>query len=216
MTTSMTASKRCNTRVDADAQGVLLVGAGAGTVALAGLDTIHISADCAISDAVRAKLDVEKEVAQLAAKGRTAHCPDWLGAQVLPHGTHGGYGHLLETDDFTVKVLGKGIPHRPGLYVELRSHFLHSHPLSPRGACEEALCWIREQLLYDQEDALAGGACAFETVRLSRADLHADWQGGWIPAGAAGPHQRVIKPERGRWQAHPAGGTFTVFAFAQR
>jgi hypothetical protein len=213
MTMSTTASRRCSTRVDADAQGVLLVGAGAGTVALAGLDTIHISADCAISEAVRAKLDTEKEVAQLAAKGKTAHCPDWLGAQVLPHGTRGGYGHLLETDDFTVKVLGKGIPHRPGLYVELRSHFLHTHPLSPRGACKEALCWIREQLLYDQEDALAGGACSFETVRLSRADLHADWQGGWIPAGEPDPTQRFIKPARVRWHAYHDGSTFTGFVF---
>src|SRR5689334_15617392 len=96
-------------------------------VLLAGVDTIHLSADYAISEEVRKKLDAEKELAQLAAKGRVVHCPVWLGAQVLPHGTRGGYGHLIETDDFTVKVLGKGIPHRPGLYVELRSHFLHTH-----------------------------------------------------------------------------------------
>ena len=163
---------------------------------LAGADTIHVSADFEISGAVRAKLDAEKEVAQLAAKGKTAHCPDWLGAQVLPHGTRGGYGHLVETDDFTVKVLGKGIPNRPGLYVELRSHFLHTHPLGPRGACEEALCWVREQLLYDQEYALVREAVSFDAVRLSRVDLHADWQGGWTPSANLGDTLHFIKPAR--------------------
>ncbi len=84
---------------------------------LAGVDTLHFSADIQISDAVRAKLDQEKEVAQAAAMARTAHCPEWLGARVHPHGSPGGYAHLLETDDFTIKILGNGIPHRPGLYV---------------------------------------------------------------------------------------------------
>lgn len=69
-----------------------------------------------------------------------ARCPDWLGAQVLSHEARGGYGLLLETDDFSVKVLGEGISNRPGLFVELRSHFLHTHPEGPQGACEEALC----------------------------------------------------------------------------
>jgi len=78
---------------------------------LAGPDTVHLSADISVSDTVQAQLDAEKELAQrAAANGRVAHCPDWLGAQVLPHGSRGGYGHLLETDDFSVKVLGKGIP----------------------------------------------------------------------------------------------------------
>ena len=44
-----------------------------GTVVLAGVDTIHLSADYAISEEVRQKLDAEKELAQLAAKGRTVH-----------------------------------------------------------------------------------------------------------------------------------------------
>src|SRR5260370_40562400 len=148
-------------------------------VYLAGSDTIHFSADIAISDAVRAKLDAEKEEAQLIAKGKVAHCPAWLGAQVLPHGSRGGYGHLLETDDFTVKILGKGIPQRPGLYVELRSHFLHTHPRGPRGACEEALRGVRDHPLADQDDKPVHEQVAFESGRLSRADVHADWQGGW-------------------------------------
>ena len=73
---------------------------------LAGPDTLHFSADITVSDAVRAKVDQEKEVAQSDEKAKTAHGPEWLGAQVHPHGSRGGYAYLLETDDFTVKVLG--------------------------------------------------------------------------------------------------------------
>jgi hypothetical protein len=182
------------------------------SVVLAGPDTVHLSADVAVSDAVRAKLDQEKEVAQLASD-KAAHCPEWLGAQVLPHGSRGGYAHLLETDDFSVKVLGRGIPHRPGLYVELRSHFLHSHPGGPRGACEETLCWVREQLLYDQDEAFVRDAVSFERARLSRVDVHADWQGGWAPTAELGPGLRFLKPARVQWHAYHDGGTFTGFVF---
>ena len=64
-------------------------------ILLAGIDTVHTSAEANVSEAVRAKLDEAKEAAQLAAKENAVHCPDWLGAQVHPHGTRGGYGHLL-------------------------------------------------------------------------------------------------------------------------
>jgi hypothetical protein len=181
---------------------------------LAGPDTIHLSADITVSDAVRAKLDAEKELAQrTSADGRTAHCPEWLGAQVFPHGSRGGYGHLLETDDFSVKVLGNGIPHRPGLYLELRSHFLHTHGLGPQGACEEALCWVRDQLLFDQNDDVVRSACSYDTARLSRVDLHADWQSGWIPSAELGDRLRFIKPARVKWHAFHDGSTFTGLVF---
>jgi hypothetical protein len=182
-------------------------------VELAGVDTLHISADFAISEVVRAKLDAEKEVTQQVTKGKAVHCPEWLGAQVLPHGTRGGYGHLVETDDFTVKVLGKGIPHRPGLYLELRSHFLHTHPRGPRGACEEALCWMREHLLDDQDHEAVREKVSFEAMRLSRVDVHADWQGGWLPSEELGSSLQFIKPARVKWHAYHDGGTFTGFVF---
>jgi hypothetical protein len=182
-------------------------------VLLAGVDTLHFSADLSVSDTARAKLDQEKEVAQSGETGKTAHCPQCLGAQVQPHGSRGGYAHLLETDDFSVKVLGKGIPHRPGLYVELRSHFLHMHPHGPRGACEEALCWLRERLLYDQDAALVQANCVFESVRLSRVDLHVDWQGGWVPTAELAAGVQFIKPARIRWHAYYDGATFTGFVF---
>jgi len=187
--------------------------AGAGSLVLAGVDTLHFSADIQISDAVRAKLDLEKEVAQSPEMARTAHCPEWLGAWVHPHGARGGYAYLLETDDFSVKILGKGIPHRPGLYVELRSHFLHTHPQGAKGACEEALCWLREQLLSDQDAALVQASCTFESVRLSRVDLHADWQGGWVPSAELGAGLQFMKLAPVKWHAYHDGGTFTGFVF---
>jgi hypothetical protein len=185
----------------------------AGVLLLAGIDTLHFSADVSISNTVRAQLDQEKETAQSAEVARTAHCPVWLGAQVLPHGTRGGYAYLLETDDFAVKVLGQGIPHRPGLYLELRSHFLHTHPRGPIGACEEALCWIREQLLSDQDDQAVREQVAFTSVRLSRVDVHADWQGGWLPSAELGSLLHFIKPARVKWHTYYDGGTFTGFVF---
>src|SRR5579862_4169447 len=86
------------------------------TVLLAGADTVYFSFDVSISDEVRAKLEKEKEAAQIAATAGQVHCPDWLGGRVLPNGARGGYGLLIETDDFSIKLLGKGIPNRPGIY----------------------------------------------------------------------------------------------------
>ncbi len=186
---------------------------GVARILLAGIDTIHVSAETNVSEAVRAKLDEAKEAAKLAAKQNGVHCPDWLGAQVHPHGTRGGYGHLIETEDFTVKVLGANIPNRPGLYIELRSLFLHAHPEGARGACEEALCWVRDQLLYDRDEATTRRTVCFEGVRLSRVDLHIDWQGGWEPTPADAPN--FVKPARVKWQVYSDGTTFTGVAFGR-
>ncbi len=180
---------------------------------LAGIDTIHVSAEANVSDDMRAKLDEAKDAAQFAAKENAVHCPDWLGAQVSPHGTRGGYGHLIETEDFTVKVLGANIPYRPGLYIELRSLFLHTHPEGAKGACEEALCWVRDQLLYDQDEAMIRRTVSFEGVKLSRVDLHIDWQGGWEPTPADAPN--FVKPARVKWQVYNDGTTFTGIAFGR-
>ncbi len=182
-------------------------------ILLAGIDTIHTSAEANVSGAVRAKLEEAKEAAQLAAKENAVHCPDWLGAQVHPHGTRGGYGHLIETEDFTVKVLGANIPNRPGLYIELRSLFLHTHPEGARGACEEALCWVRDQLLYDQDEATIRRLVSFEGVKLSRVDLHIDWQGGWEPSPADALN--FVKPARVKWQVYSDGTTSTGIAFGR-
>ena len=123
---------------------------------------------------------------------------------------------LLETDDFSVKALGKGIPNRPGLFVELRSHYLHTHPQGPEAACEEALGWLRSHLLYDQDERTVHTPASYHAVRLSRVDVHADWQGGWVPAPGDGlddSPRRFIKPARVKWQIFTDGTTFTGFVF---
>ena len=171
----------------------------AARVLLAGPDTIHLSLDHEISDKLRAKLEKEKALAQEADKVNVVHCPDWLGAQVLPHGARGGYGLLLETENFSVKILGQGIPNRPGLFMELRSHFLHTHPEGPAGACEEALAWARERLFADRDAVYVQTWASFKAARLSRVDLHIDWQRGWTPSaldGDASSVHRFIKPAR--------------------
>jgi hypothetical protein len=194
----------------------LVMGSDNARILLAGPDTIHLSVDLGISDLMRARLEEEKEAAQGADKDNAVHCPTWLGAQVLPHGARGGYGLLLETDDFSVKVLGKGIPNRPGLFVELRSHFLHTHRDGPRGACEAALSWLRTQLLPDQDERTVERLACFDEARLSRVDLHADWQGGWIPSAADildDSPRRFIKPARVQSHSFIDGTTFTGFVF---
>jgi hypothetical protein len=72
---------------------------------------------------------------------------------------------------------------------------------------------VREQLLYDQDEGLVRGACSFESARLSRADIHADWQGGWAPAAELGHGLHFIKPARVKWHAYHDGGRFTGFVF---
>ena len=117
-------------------------------VLLAGPDTLHFSADISISDAVRAKLDDEKELAQSAEMAKTAHCPDWPGAQIHPHGSR-----WLRVSARGRRLLGQGArqghPSSAGALCRtaLPLPFLHTHRGGPRGACEEALCWLREQLL---------------------------------------------------------------------
>ena len=185
-------------------------------VLLAAPDTLHFSVDIQITDELHEKLEREKLAAQDADKVNAVYCPDWLGAQVLPHGARGGYGLVLESDDFSIKVLGKGIPNRPGLFVELRSHFLHTHPEGPQGACEEALCWLRSHLLYDQDEHTVHTLVSWNAVRLSRVDLHADWQGGWVPMPSDGLDdslRRFIKPARVKWHVFTDGTTFTGFVF---
>ncbi|HEY1391154.1 MAG TPA: hypothetical protein VGF38_21640, partial [Ktedonobacterales bacterium] len=165
-------------------------------VLLAGPDTLYFSFEIAISADMRAALDVEKQQAQIAAAENQVHCPDWLGARVLPNGARGGYSILIEMEDFTVKVLGDGIPNRPGLYVEMRSLFLHTHEKGPAGACEAAIAWLRDKLLSDQDAESVARLVSFASAKLSRADLHIDWQGGYTPRlnSASDELRRFIRP----------------------
>jgi hypothetical protein len=147
---------------------------------LAGFDTIIYSSQARISQDMRARLAEEKIAAQVAAKVGAAHCPDWLGARVLPSGGRGA-SFLLETEDFTIKIMGEHMTTWPGLCVELRSFFLHTHEGGPQGAVKASLAWVREHLLADQDAHTVRRLCSWKTVTPSRFDLHIDWQGGFAP-----------------------------------
>lgn len=193
------------------------VGGGTIHVLLAGPDTMYFSCDIIISDAMRERLTKEKEAAQVAAKAGQVHCPEWLGAHIMPTGAKGGYGLLVETEDFTVKLLGPNIPNRPGLYLELRSHFLHVHPDGPAGACEAALAWVRENLFADQDAWLVERAISFKAAKLSRADLHIDWQGGYAPSltNVAEDLRRFIRPGKTKWGFFGEGHSPTGYTFGK-
>ncbi len=186
-------------------------------VLLAGPDTLYFSCDVAISEAMRSQLDVEKAQARCAAMQRRVHCPDWLGARVCPQGARGGYAFLIETEDFSVKLLGERIQHRPGVYIELRSHALHTHPDGPRGACEAALAWVRDTLFADQAETLAPGALTCASAKLSRADIHIDWQGGYAPTLGGAPEELrcFIRPGKTKWAFHGQGLHLTGYSFGK-
>jgi hypothetical protein len=187
-------------------------------VLLAGPDTLYFSCDIAISDTMRARLDAEKATAQFkASSDRSVHCPDWLGARICPQGARGGYAFLIETEDFSIKLLGERIQHRPGVYIELRSHALHAHTGGLQGACEAALAWVREKLFADQVETLTSDAISFASAKLSRADIHVDWQGGYAPtpSGASDELRRYIRPGKTKWAFHGQGHHPTGYAFGR-
>jgi hypothetical protein len=168
---------------------------------LAGFHTVTYSSQARISQEVRAKLAKEKDAAQMAAKAGAVHCPDWLGARVLPNGGRGA-SFLLETEDFTITVMGEHMTTWPGLCVELRSFFLHTHEGGPRGAVKASLAWVREHQLADQDvQTIIRRLCNWKTVTPSRFDLHIDWQGGFTSSFDAGEVERFVKPRRLKW--HP-------------
>jgi hypothetical protein len=151
-------------------------------VLLAGPDTLYFSCDLPISEAMRNRLNEEKATAQILEDERRVHCPEWLGARVCPQGAKGGYAFLIETEDFSVKLLGERIQNRPSVYIEMRSYALHAHPEGPQGACRAALAWVREKLYADQPSKVVSDAISFEAAKLSRADIHVDYQDGYAPS----------------------------------
>jgi hypothetical protein len=81
-----------------------------------------------VSDAMRERLAQEKTVAQFRAAQRQVHCPEWLEARIAPQRAKGGYAFFIETEDFSVKLLGEHILNRPSVFIEMRSLALHTHP----------------------------------------------------------------------------------------
>jgi hypothetical protein len=137
-------------------------------VLLTGPDTLYFSFDVSISDAMRAQLKEEKQAAQVAASAGGVHYPAWLGARVLPTGARGGYALLVETEHFTVKLLGAGIPNRPGIYLELHTSFLHVHP----AASARAVLLLEFKPAYSIGDRLTQHLDALEQEAEDKGGLH--------------------------------------------
>ena len=184
-------------------------------VLLAGVDTIYPSCDFSVSAQMRERLTAEKQVAQIKeTTERAVHCPEWLGARVCPQGARGGYAFLLETEEFSVKLLGEHIPNRPGIYLELRSLFLHTHPEGPSGACEAAFAgsgsvsWPIKIKKVPSERS--------PSRRPSSHGLTSTLTGkGGMPhtSGVADELHRFIRPGKTKWALygqchHPTGYTF--------
>jgi hypothetical protein len=113
---------------------------------------------------MRDRLTEEKTEAQAHAARRQARCPEWLEARIAPQGAKGGYAFLIETEDFSVKLLGEHIQNRPSVFMEMRSHALHPHPVGAAGACEAAMAWVRSHLYADQLTA-AKDAISFTAAK---------------------------------------------------
>jgi hypothetical protein len=184
------------------------------TPLLAGMDTVYFSCDLPLSDAMRERLTAEKLLAQANRKG--VYCPEWLGARMCPQGANGGYAFLIETEDFSVKLLGEHIQHRPGMFIEMRSHTLHTHPEGAAGACEAALIWARTKLYADQYTA-AKDAISFIAAKISRADIHIDWQGGFAPtlSNVAEELRCFIRPGKVKGALHFQGNTANGYQFGR-
>ena len=186
------------------------------TPLLAGMDTVYFSCDLPLSDALRERLNQEKTIAQARAAQRQVHCPEWLEARIAPQGAKGGYAFLIETEDFSVKLLGEHIQNRPSVFIEMRSQVLHTHPEGAAGACEAALTWVRAHLYADQMVA-AKGAISFSAAKISRADIHIDWQGGYTQAlsNLSEELRCFIRPGRVKGALYFQGGAATGIQFGR-
>jgi hypothetical protein len=186
-------------------------------VLLVGPDTLYFSCDLPISEAMRDRLNEEKATAQALAEERRVHCPEWLGARVCPQGAKGGYAFLVETEDFSVKLLGERIQNRPSVYIEMRSYALHTHPEGPQGTCRSALAWVREKLYSDQLSQLVNDAISFAAAKVSRADVHIDYQGGYAPSlGNVSEELRCfIRPGKTKGALYFQGSRPTGYSFGK-
>ncbi|MBA3824997.1 MAG: hypothetical protein H0X24_14010, partial [Ktedonobacterales bacterium] len=121
-------------------------------ILLYGVDNAYLSFDTEVSEAIYERLMEEQYQARKARTDRNAaYCSPWLDAQVYPTGAN-GFGILInKADTWTIKVQ-KGNEHRPGVYLEMRSRILHTHPGGVFAATEEAVTWIRETLFVDAPD----------------------------------------------------------------
>jgi hypothetical protein len=183
-------------------------------ILIGGVDSCTFSFATEVSEETYLRLLSEQLQARLAQQARNAtYCSEWLGVRVLPSGAK-GYAILLESDKWTIKVQ-KGNPTRPPLYIEMRSFALHTHPEGVLGACEAACRFIRDVLLADAAPEVRLQV-RLDHEKLSRFDLHVDWQGGWHPTLDEGERRQFIKPGHARVTSHLAGERCTGYHIGKR
>jgi hypothetical protein len=184
-------------------------------ILLYGFDTIYLSFDQEVTQDMYDRLVLEQLEARHVRKERNAaYCSEWLDALVYPSGAN-GFGVIIDKGGlWTIKVQ-KGNEHRPGVYLEMRSQALHVHPGGPWGACEDAVTWMRETLFADAEE-YDRQKIVLTKEKLSRLDLHLDYQGGWHPTLEDGERRLFIKPARAGWEPHMSGDTCTGYSIGKR
>jgi hypothetical protein len=139
-----------------------------------------------------------------------AYRSSWLDALVYPGGAH-GFGVIFDrAGEWTIKVQKGNAP--AGGNLGMRANALHTHPQGPFAAIEDAVTWIRETLYADRDDYDK----AMGREKLSRYDIHLDWQEGWHASLLAGEERCFIKPARAGWDMVLSGDTRTGYTFGKR
>jgi hypothetical protein len=182
---------------------------------LCGVDTLYMSFDLPVSEAMWERLDQEQQIAQqIQQERRAVHCPEWLNAILRPTGAKGGYRFLIESDAWSLKLL-RDIPNRPPIFVEMRAFNLKTHPGGVIGACQDVCTFLQDILLEDQDPRTVCQAINLDVARCSRLDLHSDWQGGWHPTLAEGGHRLFIRPGQVDWHPFLSGNVCTGYVFGK-
>ena len=177
------------------------------------VDSLYMSFDIEVSEDIFMRcLSEQMRARQLRDERRAVYCSEWLNAEVSPSGAN-GYPLLMQTRDWAIR-LERENPTRPPIYVEMRSYILHTHSGGVIGALEDTCTYIRRVLLADQSE-VAEHTITLQQARMSRLDLHLDWQGGWHPTLAEGEVRQFLKPGKAKWQPHLQGNDCTGYDFGK-
>src|SRR5262249_48932906 len=82
---------------------------------------------------------------------------------------------------------------------------------------EQAIAWLRTHLFSDLDQDAVKQVVSFASARLSRADIHIDWQGGYAPALANVMDDlwRFIRPGKIKWGVYGSGLRPTGYTFGK-
>src|SRR5215469_3330228 len=185
-------------------------------ILICGVDTAYLSWEQQVSQETFERLLREKAAAQEARNERNAaYCSEWLDARVYATGANGGFSILIDKAKVWSIKLQKGNEQCPGVYLEMRSSALHTHPAGPWDATEDAVTWIRDTLFADAPQAVREQV-VLDEEKLSRLDLHLDWQGGWEPSLTEVEVRQFIRPSRVKWSPYLEGDRCTGYAFGKK